>query len=180
MKKQSTYGAWVRPTVQWDIECEWAGISRQDGYEAFQTKFDDLGHAIEIRKAGYFFVVCMVTPFICMTWVCLVDPRAAAALLYGVFILFYFVSRSVFFFFFINLLTMTTEERDKIDANREDMQRVEILKTCADQYSHVDAERIRKEMHTAQKTLDEIYWGVLGMLCVICIEVFLLVPSARL
>ena len=149
MKKQSTYGLWVRPTVQWDIECEWAGISRQDGYEAFQTKFDDLGHAIELRKAGYFFVVCMIAPLFICTGICILDARAAAAFIYGMFIFCYFVSRSAFLFCFINLLTMTTEERDKIDANREDMQRVEILKTCADHYSHVDAERIKKEMHMA-------------------------------
>ena len=90
----------------------------------------------------------MIAPLFC-TGICLADPRVAAAFMYGIFLFCYFVSRSAFFFFFINLLTMTTEERDKIDANREDMQRVEILKTCADHYSHVDAERIKKEMHTA-------------------------------
>ena len=84
-----------------------------------------------------------------MTWVCLVDPRAAAAMMYGVFLVAYFLSRSVFFFVFMNLLTMTTEERDKIDANRDDMKRVEILKACGDKYSHIDDVRIKKDMHSA-------------------------------
>ena len=186
-KKQSTYGAWVRPTVSWSLQCEWDGISRQIGFEAFQTRFDDLGNAKIFEKVGYFFVLCMVTPFI----VCFISsaivlrapgPQAfqlVIAFTSAAFVAFYFISRIVFFTFFLNLLTMTTDERDKVDANREDMKRVEILRACGDTYSRVDEVRIKNDMHKAQKALDEIYWVVWVMLAFIFLELAFIIPNVR-
>ena len=151
-KEISRYGLWVRPTINWDLQCEWNGITRQKGLEAYETKFDDLGNSMTLRKVGIFFVACMTVPLLVSLYsFCITQGNAEAAIFLTIicYYLGYILSRIVFFTFFIDLLTMTYGEREKVDANREDLQRVELLKACRDQYSYIDVERVKKDMVAA-------------------------------
>ena len=92
----------------------------------------------------------------------------------------WFISRVGFSIFFWNILTMTSDEREKIEANKEDLKYLETLKLCSDIYSSVDSNRIVVDMRKAQHTLDWINYAVWAMLISITIEVLMIVPTGLL
>ena len=59
------------------------------------------------------------------------------------------ISRVGFSIFFWNILTMTSSERAKIEANKEDLKYLETLKVCSDIYSNVDSDRVVVDMRKA-------------------------------
>ena len=144
----------MRPTIPWKLECEWDGIDRQIGLEAFETRFDDLGNAESLKRMGLFFVMCVVMPLL----LCLCITINSGGRDGGEGIIFitictfgigWFLSRTAFCLYFWNIITMATDERQKIEANSEDLIRLETLKLCSDIYTHVDSNRVITDMRKA-------------------------------
>ena len=72
---------------------------------------------------------------------------------------------------------MTADERQKIEANSEDLKRLETLKLCSDMYTHVDSNRVIADMRKAQHTLDWISYAVWAMLGCVILEIMCIVPA---
>ena len=56
-KKRTFYESWSRPTVTWSLECEERGLTREEGFKAFQTTLPNYDNIDGLRKVGIAMVV---------------------------------------------------------------------------------------------------------------------------
>ena len=62
-RKNNLLQPWIRPTINWDLECEWSGKTRQQAYVAFETKVNSLGKTKDIAYFGLALMHLLVMQF---------------------------------------------------------------------------------------------------------------------
>ena len=67
-KKDSIYKAWTRPTINWSLQCELDGFSRQEGYDIITKTtidLDELNSATRSKTYGTWILILAFAGPIC-------------------------------------------------------------------------------------------------------------------
>ena len=106
------------------MECEWDGLTRERGFEAFNIRFDDLGNADKLKQIGFFIFMVLIFPLYVLFWCCLFNLCAMVAqecvwICTGIgFALGFVITRLAFSIWFVDIYRMIMQEYEKIETNK--------------------------------------------------------------
>ena len=132
VKLEYEYTAWGRPTIGWDVDCENRGISREIGFNAFQTSLYTSGDELRLGLIGWFLV--FVPLALSCFGICMIAESEASACCYLTF------SRLSMWIMFIFVFLRLYATRNDMELNIDSLEEYSVLKECGDEYSYINTE----------------------------------------
>lgn len=170
-KETYKYLMWTRPTIGWSLACEYDGLSRKAGKEAFETSLQTRGfeNGLEPLASTMIWLPALMSVIgMCICTDNRSDYSSGALVFMGL-----ICSYLVIFIMLTIALTRLALLKNDIGDNMGKLHKFDILQVCADDYSKVNTTRVRNELTDAEEIAKVFFnWG-LALMSVICSVVIL-------
>ena len=147
-RKNNLLQPWIRPTINWDLECEWSGQTRQHAYGAFATKVDQLGKTKDIAYFGLVLINLLWMQFAITFFAlyCCGIEKITVVLIFLHILAFYLFIRLWFGIVFVAYTNLIFEELEKLDTLITKIEDLASINKCVDVYSRIDEQKMLGEL----------------------------------